>query len=102
MYQADRSFYGEAGLVKRGTLLRDLTDYRAKQLLRRGLISEVKALQPQADAREGARGLGPTQASPAGGPTGAETSPSSSPVDQAPRKRRSRKRADEREPASSS
>jgi hypothetical protein len=93
--QVLRSFSGDAGIVRRGALL-DLTDYRAGLLLRRGLVSEVKAQVPA----EGARGLGPTRTSRRGGRTGAETSPPSSPADPAPRKRRSRKRADE--PASSS
>lgn len=79
LVKAQRSFYGVEGNVRRGTIL-DVDDYRAAQLRKRGLISEVKA-------HAGTAAEDPF----AGGPTGAASPPSSSPPAPPPPKRTSRK-----------
>lgn len=73
---------GEYGSLKRGQII-DISDFRAMQLIRRGLVAPVFVeAAGTASARPPAR--------QAGGETGGMTSPSSSPQGHQPRKRSSK------------
>lgn len=73
LIKALRGNFGDHGMVRRGQVV-DVPDYRAQQLVRRGLYIEVK----------GAAGDGDGPLSRHGGQTGAAKPPPSSPADHLP------------------
>lgn len=74
--KALRSFYGNTGSVKRGQVI-EVSDYRAKQLLKKGIVTDVLSEPKPAASKPKDPEPDPTQAAPVGGQTGAaEPAPS--------------------------